>query len=322
MNIKKMPLLDDLAHSINAIKGHLPTQTAKDLTGMVERSAKLSKLSKIGFAAMGICSLIALIFTGMAHLFAPSAGIAEFDVPRILIDSFSSTSEIRTEAISGSVSNMSGVLAEFFDGPVMKAFLLLAMIVAGMLAVFRQTLIPLMMVAAFGGSTVVLGPALNLASPDPGYDRTEPSTSEKSPRELFEIAIRDHDSATLQAMLKDSSPAGTYLKAQIAIRDETQAPSVIDLAAKSIASGDLGFAPNNQVAYAIEHSAGVKQLSAAARSYADPAIAKSDFFGFLSDLVVIATLVFAVPDIAVLLLHISIQRRIRRIGRVGLVLLG
>lgn len=337
MEIKKMPLVDDLAQSIQAVKDHLPVQTAKDLTGMVERSAKLRKLSKIGFAAMGISALISLILSGLAHYFAPSAGIAEFDVPRILIESISSSKQIGSATLSGlfssssemgpavvgeSFSNVNGVLAEFLDGPIINSLLLFGLIGGLVIAVVRQTLTPIIMVVMLGAATKVVGPALYILSPEPVHTRLEQSIPVKSPREQFEIAIRDQDTASMRAMLPENSQAATYLKAQMAIKEEKLASSVIGEAAKAIALGDLGFAPNKQIAYAIEHSAGEKQLSVFAKSYADPAIAKSDLFTSLSHWVGIVTFMFGLPGIAVLLLHVSIQRRIRRIGRLSSVLLG
>lgn len=123
-------------------------------------------------------------------------------------------------------------------------------------------------------------------------------------------------------MLTDNSHAATYLKAQMAIKDEKLASSVIGEAAKAIALGDLDFAPNNQVAYAIERSAGVKQFTAAAKAYVDPATAKLELFTSLSQWIGIVTFMFGLPGIAVLMLHVSIQRRIRRIGRLSTLLLG
>lgn len=318
MDIKNMPLVDDLAQSIDAVKDHLPVQTAKDLSGMMERSAKFNKLSKIGISAMGVSSVVALILSGIAHYFAPSADIAGFDVPRILIDGFASSSQMGAASIGQAFSSVDVVLVDFLSGPVVKTMLLVAMIGALAAAVIRQTLSPLIMVVMVGGATTVLGPVMQVLSPQPAHQ----SFGATGPREQFEIAIKEQDSATLRAMLTDSSPAGTYLKAQMAIKDGTLISTAIGEAAKAIALGDLGFTPNNQVAYAIEHAAEVKQLSAPAKAYAAPAIAKSELFSSLSHWVGIATLMFGLPGIAVLLLHIAIQRRIRRIGQMSAYLLG
>lgn len=319
MDIKNMPLVDDLAQSIDAVMDHLPVQTANDLSGMVERSSKFNKLSKIGILAMGVTAVVSLILSGLGHYFAPSAGIAEFDAPRVLIESFSSSWQ--TGGGGGGMSqfdNVEGVLAGFIDGPVMKVMLLLGMIVGMGAAFFRQTFTPLMAVILMGVSTQMLGPLLNFGSPQ----HHSQASREPSPREQFEIAIRKQDSATLRTFLTGSSPAVTYLKAQLAIKDGTlNLPSVGDTA-KAIASGNLGFEPNSQVAYAIESAAEVKHLSGPAKAYADPAIAKAELFSSLSHWVGIATLMFGLPGIAVLLLHIAIRRRIRRIGRLSVYLLG
>lgn len=325
MDIKKMPLVDDLAQSILAVKDHLPVQTAKDLTGMVERSAKFSRLSKIGIAAMGISSIVALILSGIAHYFAPSAGIAEFDVPRILIDTFSSASQtgvVSTTHGNSGVANISTAVDQLLNGPAMYYVFFVAVVIALATSLIRQTLSPLIMVVALAGSTMTLSTIMGDQPFETDRARTEPNQHGASSKERFIKAIRDQDTATLLAMLTESSPAATYLKAQMAIKNEKQTSPVVGEAAKAIVLGDLGFAPNNQVAYAIEHSAGGTQLSTVAKSYVEPAIAKSDLFTSLSYWVGVATLIFGVPGITVLLLHLSIQRRIRRIGRLGLVLIG
>lgn len=325
MDIKKMPLVDDLAQSILAVKDHLPVQTAKDLTGMLERSAKFSRLSKIGIAAMGISSIVALILSGIAHYFAPSAGIAEFDVPRILIDTFSSASQtgvVSTTHGNAGVANVSTAVYELFNGPAMKFIMLAATVIAIATAVIQQTFVPVIMVMLLAGSTTLLGSFMGGGTFETDQAQTEINDHGESPQERFKKAISDQDTATLLAMLTESSQAATYLKAQMAIKNEKQTSPVVGDAAKAIVLGNLGFAPNNQVAYAIEHSAGGTQLSTVAKSYVEPAIAKSDFFTSLSHWVGVATLIFGVPGITVLLLHLSIQRRIRRIGRLGLVLIG
>jgi hypothetical protein len=78
----------------------------------------------------------------------------------------------------------------------------------------------------------------------------------------------------------------------------------------------------DRLAYAIESAAEVKHFSGPAKAYADPATAQAELFSSLSHWVGIATLMFGLPGIAVLLLHIAIQRRIRRIGRLSVYLLG
>ncbi|WP_116894815.1 hypothetical protein [Pseudomonas savastanoi] len=319
MDIKKMPLVDDLAQSLNAVKDHLPVQTAKDLSGMMERSFKFNKLSKIGILAMGVTAVVSLILSGLGHYFAPSAGIAEFDVPRVLIDSFSSSWQ--TGGGGGGMSqfdNVEGALAGFIAGPVMKTILLIGTIIGLGAAVVRQSFTPLMAVILLGGTTTMIGPVFNLTSPQ----HDSQASSGLSPREQFESAIRKQDSPTLRTFLTDSSPAVTYLKAQLAIKDGTLNLPSVGETAKAIASGNLGFEPNNQVAYAIESAADVKHFSGPAKAYADPATAKAELFSSLSHWVGIATLMFGLPGIAVLLLHIAIQRRIRRIGRLSVYLLG
>jgi hypothetical protein len=319
MDIKHMPLVDDLAQSIDAVKDHLPVQAAKDLSGMVERSAKFNKLSKIGIFAMGVTAVVSLILSGLGHYFAPSTGIAEFDAPRVLIESFSSSWQ--TGGGGGGISqfdNVEGVLTGLLDGPVMKFMLLVGMIVGLGAALFRQTFAPLMAVIMLGLTTTVLGPMLSTVSPN----HDSQATRSPSPREQFEIAIRKQDSATLRTFLTGNSPAVTYLKAQLAIKDGTLNLPSVGETAKAIALGQLGFEPNNQVAYAIESAAGVKHLSGPAKAYADPANAKAELFSSLSHWVGIGTLIFGLPGIAVLLLHVAIQRRIRRIGRLSVYLLG
>lgn len=316
MDIKNMPLVDDLAQSIDAVKDHLPVQTAKDLSGMVERSSKFNKLGMIGIFAMGITAVVSLILSGLGHYFAPSVGIAEFDAPRVLIESFSSSWQ--AGGGGGGMSqfdNVEGALAGLMNGAVMKFILLTGAIVGLAAAVVRQTLAPLLVVLTLGGATTLFGPMLGLVSPT--HDTREPS-----PREQFEIAISRQDSATLRSLLTGSSPAVTYLKAQLAIKDGTLNLPSVGETAKAIALGNLGFVPNNQVAYAIESAADVKQFSGVAKSYADPAMAKAELFSSLSHWVGIATLMFGLPGIAVLLLRIAIQRRIRRIGQLSIYLLG
>ncbi|WP_223508828.1 MULTISPECIES: hypothetical protein [unclassified Pseudomonas] len=318
MDIKNMPLVDDLAQSIDAVKEHLPAQTAKDLSGIMERCTKLKKFVQIGSLGMVATSVVAIILSGIARYFAPSSGIGEFDVPQILIEGFASASRMGPLSIADSVSGV----GDFISGPVMKTMLLVAMIGALAMAVVRQTLTPLVMVGVLAGSTQMLGPVFNILSPEPTHSRAERSVSDSGPREKFEIAIKEQDTATLREMLTDSSPAGTYLKAQIALKDGMLTSTAIGEAAKAIALGDLGFSPNNQVAYAIEHAVEVKQLSAAARAYADPANAKSALFSSLSHWVGIAALMFGLPSVAVGLLHFAILRRIRRIGQLSAYLLG
>jgi hypothetical protein len=319
MDIKKMPLVDDLAQSIDAVMDQLPVQTAKDLSGMMERSAKFNKLSRIGILAMGVTAVVSLILSGLGHYFAPSTGIAEFDAPRVLIESFSSSWQ--TGGGGGGMAlfdNVDSALADLLGGPVMKFMLLVGMIVGLGAALVRQTFAPLMAVIMLGVTTQVLGPVLNLVSPQ----HDSQASRVPSPREQFEIAIRKQDSATLRTFLTGSSPAVTYLKAQLAIKDgDLNLPSVGETA-KGIALANLGFEPNNQVAYAIESAAAVKHFSGPAKAYADPANAKAELFSSLSHWVGIVTLMFGLPGIAVLLLHIAIQRRIRRIGRLGVYLLG
>lgn len=318
MDIKNMPLVDDLAQSIDAVKEHLPAQTAKDLSGMMERSSKFNKLSKIGILAMGVTAVVSLILSGLGHYFAPSAGIAEFDAPRVLIESFSSSWQ--TAGGGGGMSqfdNVEGALVGFLDGPVMNFMLLLGMFAGLGAALVRQTLAPLMAVIMLGLTTTVLGPMLSTVSPN----HDSQATRSPSPREQFEIAVSKQDSATLRTFLTGSSPAVTYLKAQLAIKDGTLNLPSVGETAKAIALGNLGFEPNNQVAYAIESAAGVKHLSGPAKAYADPAIAKVELISSLSHWVSNVRLMIGFPSIAVLLLHYAIQRRIRRIGRLSVYLI-
>jgi hypothetical protein len=318
MDIKNMPLVDDLAQSIDAVKDHLPVQTAKDLSGMVERSSKFNKLSKIGIFAMGITAVVSLILSGLSHYFAPSAGIAEFDAPRVLIESFSSSWQ--TGGGGGGMSqfdNVEGALTGFMGGAGMKFLLLTGTVVGLAAAIVRQTIVPLMAVVMLGGVTTML-PMLTSVSPT----HDSQATRSPSPREQFEIAIREQDSATLRTFLTGNSPAVTYLKAQLAIKDGTLNLPSVGETAKAIASDNLGFVPNSQVAYAIESAAEVKLFSGPAKAYADPANAKAELFASLSHWVGLGALMFGLPGIAVLLLHIAIQRRIRRIGRLSVYLLG
>lgn len=214
--------------------------------------------------------------------------------------------------------NVEGALTGFMGGAGMNFLLLTGTIVGLAAAIVRQTIVPLMAVLVLGGATTVLGPILSSVSP------THDSQTTRSPsaREQFEIAIRTQDSATLRTFLTGSSPAVTYLKAQLAIKDGTLKLPSVGETAKAIALGNLGFVPNNQVAYAIESAAEVKQFSGPAKAYADPAMAKAELFSSLSHWVGIATLMFGLPGIAVLLLRIAIQRRIRRIGQLSVYLLG
>lgn len=214
--------------------------------------------------------------------------------------------------------NVEGALVGFLDGPVMKFMLLLGIFAGLGAALVRQTFAPLMAVIMLGLTTTVLGPMLSTVSPN----HDSQATRSPSPREQFEIAVSKQDSATLRTFLTGNSPAVTYLKAQLAIKDGTLNLPSVGETAKAIALGNLGFAPNNQVAYAIESAAGMKQLSGPAKAYADPANAKAELFSSLSHWVGIGTLMFGLPGIAVLLLHVAIQRRIRRIGRLGVYLLG
>ena len=213
--------------------------------------------------------------------------------------------------------NLDSALSGFMDGTLWKMILLTGLVVGLGAAVVRQTFTPLIAVAVLGMSTTVVGPMLSSVSP------THDSQARRSPspREQFEIAIKEQDASTLRTLLTGSSPAVTYLKAQLAIKDGTLNLPSVGETAKAIAMGDLGFVPNDQVAYAIETAAEVKHFSGIARAYSDTANAKAQLFSTLSHWVGIATLMFGLPGVAVLVLHIAIQRRIRRIGQLSVYLL-
>ncbi|WP_322075518.1 TrbC/VirB2 family protein [Burkholderia cenocepacia] len=292
-----------------------------EVAALERRGRKLLRYGLMVVGGAGVAAIFAAIAYASSKANVPIAVPAVLDVPKAVLDHFSSAAGNSGDAslpFSSPFGSPIDALRAAVSNPLMFTLSILGIVGGGAAMVFGElygparALVHMVMVGSFMVAstnviTTITGPA------DSG------SGAVKSDRQIFTDAAKDFDSETIQRMLTPyTTVADEYVLTQVALKKQgVLEPGVVARAkglAEAITSGrKIGFTPGGEASYAIEMVAYGAPRSSVAKAYeaaknAEVAHDREQAF-VLGGSGVIAGLI----GVVIAALGLSIRRRVDRI---------